>query len=127
MMPNVEDLIVDEIDNYSVKEYQAMDEANQESSVQYVCAPYGSHDGQSGGGDGQSSRIDKIFGGWLSVRIRDHKELVPIIKTVYQWNIVKNGKIITVWSKTSVFYSCIQIKLLFIISPGLKEWRRICL
>lgn len=80
--------------------------------MRFVCAPYGGNDGQSGG-DGESPKIDKIFGGWLSVRIKDHKELVPVIKTVYQWNITKNGKIISVWSQSSLLQVYALIDTLF--------------
>ncbi|XP_054160689.1 peroxisomal multifunctional enzyme type 2-like [Oppia nitens] len=89
-------LNVEEIESYSMDDIKG---ENLENNIKFVCAPYGSNDGQSGGGgDEHNSRIDKIFDGWLSVRISDHKELVPIIKTVYQWNITKNNKVFTVWT-----------------------------
>ncbi len=73
--------------------------SNISNDVSFLCAPHQDSDG--GSDDENSGRIDKIFGGWLLKRIRENKDLVPIIKTVYQWNITKNGKIISVWSKFS--------------------------
>jgi len=73
--------------------------SNISNDISFLCAPYQDSDG--GSDDANSGRIDKMFGGWLLKRIRENKDLVPIIKTVYQWNITKNGKVITVWSKFS--------------------------
>jgi len=80
------------------------------NEISFICAPYQGNDG--GSGDGNSARIDRIFSGWLRLRIKDNKDLVPIIKTVYQWNITKNGKIISIWSKC---YSG-QLKAKFVIA-----------
>jgi len=54
--------------------------------------------GSGDGGDDTGCRIDKIFDGWLRTRLRESNELVPHIKTVYQWNITKDGKIRSVWT-----------------------------
>jgi putative sterol carrier protein len=42
--------------------------------------------------------IDLLFEKWGPTRVEDMKELVPIIKTVYQWNILQKGKVSSVWT-----------------------------
>lgn len=52
----------------------------------------------SGSGSGITPIIDLLFEKWLPTRIDDMKELVPIIKTVYQWNILQKGQVASVWT-----------------------------
>ena len=42
--------------------------------------------------------IDLLFEQWLPSRLDDIKELVPVIKTVYQWNILQKGQVASVWT-----------------------------
>ena len=42
--------------------------------------------------------IDLLFEKWLPTRIDDMKELVPVIKTIYQWNILQKGQVSSVWT-----------------------------
>lgn len=65
----------------------------------------GSGDGGNGG-PSEKCEIDNIFDSWAIDRLEDLKELIPSIKTVYQWNILKGGKIVSVWSK---FFLCLLI------------------
>lgn len=59
----------------------------------------GSLGGSGGGnGDGNVCRIDTIFENWASQRLEDMRQLIPTIKTVYLWNITKDGKIASVWT-----------------------------
>lgn len=64
-------------------------------------APLGNTSGGGGGGDGSDSgcRIDKIFDTWLKQRILESSDLIASVKTLYQWNITKKGKIASIWSK----------------------------
>ena len=56
----------------------------------------------AGGGDGSDGgevcKIDSIFENWAKERLSALKELIPSIKTVYQWNILKNGKQASIWT-----------------------------
>lgn len=52
----------------------------------------------SGSGSGITPIIDLLFEKWLPTRIDDMRELVPIIKTVYQWNILQKGQVASVWT-----------------------------
>lgn len=63
----------------------------------YLFNAGGSGDGSSGTG-GITPIIDLLFEKWLPTRIDDMKELVPIIKTVYQWNILQKGQVASVWT-----------------------------
>ena len=71
-----------------------------EDNVQWLMAPSGNTSG-GGGGDGSDSgcRIDKIFDTWLKQRILESGDLIDNVKTLYQWNITKKGKIASIWSK----------------------------
>lgn len=53
---------------------------NNQSSSQIVC------------------RIDSVFENWAAKRLNDLKSMIPTIKTVYQWNITKDGKPASVWT-----------------------------
>lgn len=70
-----------------------------DSDIPIMMFAQGGNDGGSNG-DGGGGRIDRIFSNWLLKRIRENNELVPVIKTVYQWNITKGGRIISVWSES---------------------------
>lgn len=55
----------------------------------------------AGAGDSSGSItpiIDLLFEKWLPTRLDDMKELVPVIKTVYQWNIMQKGQVASVWT-----------------------------
>ena len=43
-------------------------------------------------------RIDSVFENWAAKRLNDLKSMIPTIKTVYQWNITKDGKPASVWT-----------------------------
>lgn len=57
-------------------------------------------DGGASGASGGSITpiIDLLFEKWLPTRLDDMKELVPVIKTVYQWNILQKGQVASVWT-----------------------------
>ncbi len=110
MSNSLSDLTANESEKYNMRNASDLNTQKDSTGIQFICAPYQGNDGNSGGGgggDGPTSRLDKIFGGWLSVRISEHKELVPIIKTVYQWNILQNSKIVSIWSQLLFIYSLI--------------------
>ncbi|KAI1283199.1 Peroxisomal multifunctional enzyme type 2 [Halotydeus destructor] len=53
------------------------------------------------GGDGSGAIgpiVDLLFEKWLPTRLDDMKELVPVIKTVYQWNILQKGIVVSTWT-----------------------------
>lgn len=82
--------------------------APQNVSNKWMCAPYEDRDpapvmlASSGGGGGGGTKIgpiiDLLFEQWLPTRLDELKELVPVIKTVYQWNILQSGKVASVWT-----------------------------
>jgi len=43
-------------------------------------------------------KTDVLFGKWLVTRLPTVKELIPSINNVYQWNILKDGKNVSVWT-----------------------------
>lgn len=43
-------------------------------------------------------KTDVLFGKWLVTRLPTIKELIPTINNVYQWNILKDGKTVSVWT-----------------------------
>jgi len=43
-------------------------------------------------------KTDVLFGKWLINRLPTVKELIPSINNVYQWNIMKDGKVVSVWT-----------------------------
>ena len=55
-------------------------------------------DGAASGGGGIAPIIDLLFEKWLPTRVDELKELVPVIKTVYQWNILQKGQTASVWT-----------------------------
>lgn len=72
------------------------DESSYEPPVTYWAQSGGGSDG--GGGGDTGCKTDLIFGGWLKKRLAQEVELVPHIKTCYQWNLTKNGKVVSVWT-----------------------------
>lgn len=106
--------------NYNLEEAFRLAPFNDDSEAIKMFAEGGNQGG--GDGSGYSSRIDKIFETWLIKRIEENNELVPIIKTVYLWNITKHGKIVSIWSKlrlallrfkrldTKFFYAAMDLK-----------------
>ena len=65
----------------------------------YLAAPGdNSSSGGSSGGSGITPIIDLLFEKWLPTRLDDLRELVPVIKTVYQWNILQKGQVASVWT-----------------------------
>ena len=43
-------------------------------------------------------KTDVLFGQWLTTRLPYIKELLPSINNIYQWNILKDGQIVSVWT-----------------------------
>lgn len=43
-------------------------------------------------------KTDLLFGKWLVGRLPTVKELIPSINNVYQWNILKDGQTVSVWT-----------------------------
>ncbi|KAK4337238.1 hypothetical protein RND71_043543 [Anisodus tanguticus] len=43
-------------------------------------------------------KTDYLFSKWLVTRLSTIKELIPMINNVYQWNILKDGKTVSVWT-----------------------------
>lgn len=43
-------------------------------------------------------KTDVLFGKWLVGRLPTVKELIPSINNVYQWNILKDGQTVSVWT-----------------------------
>lgn len=60
-------------------------------------APGGS-DGSGGDGGDNGCRIDAVFENWAAQRLSEMKSLIPTIKTIYQWNITKGGRVVSVWT-----------------------------
>lgn len=56
------------------------------------------------------SSLDPIFRDFLPGKLQENKELVKIVKAVYQWNITKDGKTAAVWSKFSSFVLDVNFK-----------------
>ncbi|RWS29708.1 peroxisomal multifunctional enzyme type 2-like isoform X1, partial [Leptotrombidium deliense] len=76
--------------------------AKSNAPIQMAAHSGGGGPGGAGGGDGSSGGepciIDSVFENWLTKRLEEMQDLIPVIKTVYQWNILKNGKIASVWT-----------------------------
>ena len=46
------------------------------------------------------SAVDHLFGEWLPRLLEDKKHLVDVIKSVYQWNITRDSRVVSVWCMT---------------------------
>ncbi|XP_015791638.1 uncharacterized protein LOC107368336 [Tetranychus urticae] len=53
---------------------------------------------QSNSNPNNVCRIDAVFENWAAKKLSEMKTIIPTIKTVYQWNILKNGKPASVWT-----------------------------
>jgi putative sterol carrier protein len=45
-----------------------------------------------------SSRVDHLFVNWLPKRLEEKRNLVKTIKSIYQWNLTRDGKIVSIWT-----------------------------
>lgn len=105
--------IVEPTVDYNNKKWSAAPYDENDITPKMVAAAFGDDDsgfsspvmfaaGGDGSGDGGNSItcvIDQLFEQWLPTRLDEMKELVPVIKTCYQWNILQGGKVHSVWSK----------------------------
>lgn len=78
--------------------YMSAYDANESGSDRYSMADAISGGGGGDGGSGITPIIDLLFEQWLPTRVDELKELVPVIRTVYQWNILQKGQVASVWT-----------------------------
>lgn len=74
----------------------ANDDSNHYGFDRYHMSAAGGDGGA--GGAGITPIIDLLFEKWLPTRLDELKELVPVIRTVYQWNILQKGQVASVWT-----------------------------
>ena len=72
------------------------------SSANIKIAP-GNKNHESSSSDHFICKVDRIFDEKIRPRIAKHSELIPLINTVCQFNITKQGKLASVWSKFFLF------------------------
>jgi hypothetical protein len=51
------------------------------------------------GSQNNNSRVDHLFVNSLPKRLEEQRHLVKTIKSIYQWNLTRDGKIASIWSK----------------------------
>ena len=68
-------------------------------------SPQQSTNALSGGQHQMSgSIVDHLFRDWLPKLLEEKRHLVDVIKSVYQWNLTRDSRLVSVWSKATLYH-----------------------